>query len=399
MTIRTTNRIAGPFTAGETLLPFAFKVFSPGHVLVRRTNASGVVTVLTMMVHYTVLMHADQEYLPGGSVTLLYPAAPGDSFIVTTNTPLLQPVEWAGIGTLHPSVIADALDRLVVQIQELHIKGGEPGPRGAPGPQGAPGVQGMPGAQGPVGNKGAPGDQGPVGNQGPVGDQGPQGTQGPPGVQGTPGDKGPIGDKGPTGDKGATGDKGPQGDPGPVGAVAWADVTGKPATFPPDTHTHTAATTTVDGFMSAADKTKLGGIATGATANSTDAQLRARSSHTGTQAISTVTNLQPSLDALKTVPAQAKSAAYTLALADGGQSIDTTANVTIPANSAVAFPVGATIMVPNTSASSITININTDTLRLAGTATTGERTLAGYGMCTLRKVATTTWFAAGAGLT
>ena len=40
-----------------------------------------------------------------------------------------------------------------------------------------------------------------------------------------------------------------------------------------------------------------------------------------------------------------------------------------------------------------------DTLRLAGTATTGARTLAGYGMCTLRKVATTTWFAAGAGLT
>ena len=391
MTIRTTNRIAGPFTAGETLLPFAFKVFSPGHVLVRRTNASGVMTVLTMMVHYTVLLHADQEFLPGGSVTLLYPAAPGDSFIVTTNTPLLQPVEWAGIGTLHPSVIADALDRLVVQIQELHIKGGEPGPAGDKGPPGNKGPAGDKGPQGDQGLKGPQGGQGPVGNQGPVGDQGPQGTQGPPGVQGAPGDKGPVGDKG------ATGDKGPTGDPGP--AVAWADVTGKPATFPPDAHTHDAATTTVDGFMSAADKTKLNDIATGATANSTDAQLRARSSHTGTQAISTVTNLQPSLDALKTVPAQAKSAAYTLALADGGQSIDTTANVTIPANSAVAFPVGATIMVTNTSASSITININTDTLRLAGTATTGARTLAGYGMCTLRKVATTTWFAAGAGLT
>ena len=76
MTIRTTNRIAGPFTAGETLLPFAFKAFSPGHILVRRTDASGVMTVLTMMVHYTVLLHADQEFLPGGSVTLLYPAAP-----------------------------------------------------------------------------------------------------------------------------------------------------------------------------------------------------------------------------------------------------------------------------------------------------------------------------------
>ena len=188
-------------------------------------------------------------------MTLLFPAAPGDSFIVTTNTPLLQPVEWAGIGTLHPSVIADALDRLVVQIQELHIKGGEPGPAGDKGPPGDKGPAGDKGPQGDQGLKGQQGDQGPVGNQGPVGEPGPQGTQGPPGVQGAPGDKGPLGDKGPTGDPGPTGDKGPTGDPGP--AVAWADVSGKPATFPPDAHTHTAATTTVDGFMSAEDKAKL----------------------------------------------------------------------------------------------------------------------------------------------
>ena len=44
-------------------------------------------------------------------------------------------------------------------------------------------------------------------------------------------------------------------------------------------------------------KTKLDGIATGATANATDAQLRARSSHTGTQAISTVSDLRGELDA------------------------------------------------------------------------------------------------------
>jgi len=51
------------------------------------------------------------------------------------------------------------------------------------------------------------------------------------------------------------------------------------------------ATTSVSGLESAADKTKLDGIATGATANSTDAQLRDRSTHTGTQAQSTITNL------------------------------------------------------------------------------------------------------------
>jgi hypothetical protein len=45
-----------------------------------------------------------------------------------------------------------------------------------------------------------------------------------------------------------------------------------------------------------AEKTKLAGVSTGATANSTDAQLRDRATHTGTQAISTVSGLQSSLD-------------------------------------------------------------------------------------------------------
>jgi hypothetical protein len=42
------------------------------------------------------------------------------------------------------------------------------------------------------------------------------------------------------------------------------------------------------GFMTGGDKTKLDGIATGASANSTDAVLLARANHTGTQAISSI---------------------------------------------------------------------------------------------------------------
>ena len=103
--------------------------------------------------------------------------------------------------------------------------------------------------------------------------------------------------------------------------------------------------------------------------------------------------------ALLDVPSNAQTVAYTLALSDRGKSIDTTAGVTIPANSAVAFPVGAVVVVTNVSASNISIGINTDTLRLAGTANTGTRTLSQYGVCTLRKVASTTWIATGAGLT
>lgn len=44
------------------------------------------------------------------------------------------------------------------------------------------------------------------------------------------------------------------------------------------------------------EKNKLSGIATGATANSTDSQLRDRTTHTGAQAISTVTGLQTALN-------------------------------------------------------------------------------------------------------
>lgn len=52
---------------------------------------------------------------------------------------------------------------------------------------------------------------------------------------------------------------------------------------------HALATTGAAGFMSAADKTKLDGVASGATANATDAALRDRASHTGTQDATTIT--------------------------------------------------------------------------------------------------------------
>lgn len=49
-------------------------------------------------------------------------------------------------------------------------------------------------------------------------------------------------------------------------------------------------------WAGSAAATKLGGIATGATANATDAALRDRATHTGAQAIATVTGLQAALD-------------------------------------------------------------------------------------------------------
>jgi hypothetical protein len=99
------------------------------------------------------------------------------------------------------------------------------------------------------------------------------------------------------------------------------------------------------------------------------------------------------------LPQNSQTASYTLALADAGKHISiTTGGVVIPANSSIAFPVGTAIGVFNNSGSNQTISITSDTLRLAGTASTGSRTLAQYGLATCVKVASTTWVISGAGL-
>jgi collagen type VII alpha len=102
----------------------------------------------------------------------------------------------------------------------------------------------------------------------------------------------------------------------------------------------------------------------------------------------------------KGLPQNSQTASYTLALSDMGKMVNTTTGgVVIPANASVAFPIGSAISIFNNSGSSQTISITTDTIRLAGTATTGSRTLAQYGLATCVKVAATTWVVSGAGVT
>lgn len=106
------------------------------------------------------------------------------------------------------------------------------------------------------------------------------------------------------------------------------------------------------------------------------------------------------------IPQVSQSAAYTLVLTDAGKHIlhpsaDTTARTfTIPANSAVAFPIGTAITFINqASAGVLTIAITTDVMRLAGAGTTGSRTLAANGVATAIKLTATEWIINGAGLT
>jgi hypothetical protein len=101
----------------------------------------------------------------------------------------------------------------------------------------------------------------------------------------------------------------------------------------------------------------------------------------------------------KGLPQNSQTAAYTLALSDMGKHISiTTGGVVIPANGSVAFPIGSAVTIFNNSGSNQTISITTDTLHQAGTANTGSRTLAQYGVATVLKVTSTVWVISGAGV-
>ena len=195
---------------------------------------------------------------------------------------------------------------------------------------------------------------------------------------------------GPVGPQGATGPAGP---PGEVsGSIAWDNVSGKPSTFAPSTHTHVAANitdfttavaavsppvdwasltgkpstftpaahthpisdvtnlqTALDGKAATShthtasaisDSTTAGralltgadaaaqrailNVADGATANATNAQLRDRSTHTGTQAASTISDFNTAAAAAAPVQSVAgRTGAVTLAVADVSGAVST----------------------------------------------------------------------------
>jgi hypothetical protein len=138
--------------------------------------------------------------------------------------------------------------------------------------------------------------------------------------------------------------------------------------------------------------TSLGAAASGANTDITALDQDVTITATGTIATDTI--------GYRGLPQNSQTASYTLALADQGKMVNTTTGgVVIPANASVAFPIGAAISIYNNSASSQTISITTDTIYLAGTATTGSRTLAQRGLATCVKVAATTWVVSGAGVT
>jgi hypothetical protein len=100
---------------------------------------------------------------------------------------------------------------------------------------------------------------------------------------------------------------------------------------------------------------------------------------------------------------QVAAANATLALSDAGKHYySTTAGnftLTIPNNATTSFATGTAISIVVQAAGNILANADTGvTLYMAGNSTAANRVVGGYGMATLMKVATDTWFINGTGV-
>lgn len=104
------------------------------------------------------------------------------------------------------------------------------------------------------------------------------------------------------------------------------------------------------------------------------------------------------------IPVNPQTSSYTTVLSDAGKTIlhpvsdNNTRTFTINSNVNVAYIVGTAISFVNDAASSLTITVSSDSLVLAGTGSTGARTLAQYGMATALKKTTSSWIIAGTGI-
>jgi hypothetical protein len=117
-----------------------------------------------------------------------------------------------------------------------------------------------------------------------------------------------------------------------------------------------------------------------------------------TPAAGTFTSVTDSKGELRSVPQNSKTSAYVLVASDSGKHISiTTGGVTVPSG---IFSAGETVTIYNNSSSSQTITQGASvTMYQVGTDTTGDRTLAQRGLCTIFCVASNTYVITGGGLT
>ena len=104
------------------------------------------------------------------------------------------------------------------------------------------------------------------------------------------------------------------------------------------------------------------------------------------------------------VPQNSQNTGYNVVIGDAGKHLyhpvgQAAATYTIPANSNVAFGIGTAITFINMSANAVTVAVTTDTMYLSSLGTTGNRTLAQYGIATAVKMTSDSWIISGSALT
>lgn len=118
-----------------------------------------------------------------------------------------------------------------------------------------------------------------------------------------------------------------------------------------------------------------------------------------TLGIVTATSLNDSIGNVRSIPQNSQNTTYTLSLTDVGKYVNITggSGVVIPTN---IFSSGDAISIFNNTAFSKTVTPNTGvTLRLAGTALTGGRTLTQYSLSTIICISSNVFAITGAGVT
>jgi len=158
------------------------------------------------------------------------------------------------------------------------------------------------------------------------------------------------------------------------------------------------------GLTSAADKLPYftgSGTASVATFTAAARTLVAEATATGQRSVLGLGSVATlSEDTVRSIPQNAQTGTYTLQASDNGKHIylssPATTGVTVPAS---IFSVGHAVTVVNNSSGTATITQGAGaTVRRAGTADTGSRTLAQYGIATILCVAADTFILSGSGV-
>ena len=190
------------------------------------------------------------------------------------------------------------------------------------------------------------------------------------------------------------------------GAVAHSHATGKMYYAHSGSWIELATTSATDLTSGTLDNLRLPAVATTITSVGTLGSLAVTAgvtaaTFTGNADTATVSTGANGVGYMGLPQNSATTGAYGVLAADAGKHIYSTATrtITIPANATIAMPIGATIVFVAATGATVTISITSDTMYLAGTGTTGSRTLAAFGVATAIKITSTSWIISGNGLT